>query len=351
MSLAATLTQSLRDKYPNNLDKNEVRLSNYGCKDLFQKDTEDTMGILSNDAKGQIKQSFGNTVEIPVLNRNSGLSISNTRTCNVVDTSNTSALVTLTFITYAFSFTMTPAQYMNNDIKYQADFDRSLLERVKLLSDTIDTQCYNTANTNRNIFYPANILNYYPQVGNTLQVPQTDKADYYNQMQAVMMEMDFMDAPYNVMHSTSHNPMTARLMNQGLGNAVNEQFQFNNAFNYFGSNRVPNGAGVESTTLMSTPGTYAMDNRNDADCVRGAVIGDSANPIKEWSEQYIPIVDMDMGVYYQADCSDQSAKGGGASTRSVLESWEFSTDVMFLTSYNSDPTTDFTPIVKSEILQ
>ena len=114
---------------------------------------------------------------------------------------------------------------------------------------------------------------------------------------------------------------------------------------------MPNGAGVESTVFLSTPGTYAMENRNDPDCIQGRVIGDSNNPSKEWSEQFMPIVNMDMGVYYTADCADGAAKGGGANTRNVQEGWEFSTDVCFVTSYNSDPATCFTPIVKAEILQ
>lgn len=350
MSLAATFTQSLRAQYPNNMDKNEVRPSQYGMKDLFQADTADTMGILGADTKAQIKQSFGNTVEIPVINKNAAVTIGNTRSCTVVDVENTSALVTLTFVTYAFSFTMTPAQYWNNDIKYQADFDRKLKERLLKLADTIDTQAYNTANTNRNVYYPASILNYYPVVGDALQVPQADKEDFYNQMQAVMTEMDY-PAPYNVGHSTSHRPMVARLMNQGLGNGTNENFQFDTGFNYFGSNRVPNGAGVESTVILSAQGTYAMENRNDPDCVQGRVIGDASNPSKEWSEQFMPIVDMDMGVYYTADCSDDAAKGGGANTRNVKEGWEFSTDVCYVTAYNSDPANCFTPIVKAEILQ
>ena len=353
MSLAATLTQSLRSKYGQELDKNQVRESIYGMTRLFKQDTDSVMSILSAEVKENVKKSFGNSggVVIPVMDATT-VTIGNTRSCTVADAENDSALVTLTFITYSFAFSMTPAQHFNNDVKYQEDFDRKLFAGLVELADTIEAQTVNTAETDKNQFFPAEILNYYAEVGDALQVPQAEKDDFYNQMSAIMRQMNFgsMGLGYNVAHSISHEPLVNRFTNQGAGNDQNQQFQFA-GYTFFSSSEIANNAGVESTVYVSTQGTYAMENRNDPDCVQGRSIGDTNNPHKEWSEQLLPIVDMEMGVYYTADCNDDAAKGGGANTRNFKEGWEFSTDVAYITAYNSDPVNTFTPIVKAEILQ
>ena len=62
---------------------------------------------------------------------------------------------------------------------------------------------------------------------------------------------------------------------------------------------------------------------------------------------------MDLGVFYQSDCADASAiqaAGLGNSTRTQVESWEFSVDVFYVRPYVSDPVNRYSPIVKAEIL-
>jgi len=59
-----------------------------------------------------------------------------------------------------------------------------------------------------------------------------------------------------------------------------------------------------------------------------------------------------MGVFYQQDCADRSAIGGAATagnTRSRVEGFEVSTDVMVAFAYNSDIANRYQPNVKFEI--
>jgi len=67
----------------------------------------------------------------------------------------------------------------------------------------------------------------------------------------------------------------------------------------------------------------------------------------------VPIVDLDMGVHYFKECADNSTINGGSGaahlTGSMKETFIWSTDVAFITSYNSDPVTQAGPIFKSEI--
>lgn len=347
MSLVNTLTQELRGIYAGRYDKNEVRASQYGALETFKEQSMDPLGILTQDVKDKIKVSFGNTVKIPVLDRRT-VTIGNTRACTVSDSENTSQLVALTFATYAFGFTMVPSQYFNNDIKYQQDFTRKLDLYLKQLLIDLDTLAVSTLDTAKNQYWQTMVTDIYAQSGNALQVPQADKDDMYNNMEAIMSIMDFYGR-YDVVANTVHRPMVSRLVAQGQANSVNEGFQFG-PFDYKYTNRIVNGTTVslESTAYVIGKGQLAIDNRNDPDAIAGSKIGD----VKEWSITRLPGIDMDFGSYYYQDCGDKSALHSGTTglTRTRVEGFEFSTDICFVTPYNSDNTTDNTPIVKAEIL-
>lgn len=346
MSLIATLMQPLRAKYSQDFDKNELRRSEYGAYDTFVRDTRSTQSIFSSQVKELIGRSFGNSVVIPVLNART-VSIGNVRTCTVADSENTSALITLTFVTYAFGFTMTPAQHYNNDVAYQEDFTRKFETYLLAYAAALDSAAYNIANTNRNQVWNADTLAHYPQTGNALQVPPSSQNDFYNVAPAIMSSMDFR-GPFNVIANTFHKPVVRRYMNQGDSNAVNEAFQFD-GFDYAYSNRVTNAAGVKSTAIIAPQGTYAVANRNEPDAIAGSKAGDGT----EWSTQNVPIVNMDMGFKYNSKCTDANAIAGAATaglTAAMQESFQWSTDVVFATAYNSNLATRANPIVKAEFL-
>lgn len=338
--------QPLRVKYTNDLDKNELRRSQYGAYDTFVRDTQSTQSIFSPQVKDTIKRSFGNQVVIPVLNAKT-VTIGNARTCIVPAGENTSALVTLTFVTYAFGFTMTPAQHYNNDVGYQADFTRKLEDYLVVFAALLDSTAYNTANTARNQVWNADTLAHYPQTGNALQVPPSGSDDFYNVAPAIMSSMDYR-GPYNVIGNTFHKPVVRRYMNQGDANAVNLAFQFD-GFNFAYSNRVTNGAGAKSTILISPEGTYAVSNRNEPDAIARSKATDGT----EWDEVTVPIVGLNMGFKYNSRCADNSALNGAGTaglTASLVESFQWSTDMVFATAYNSDIATRYNPIVKAEFL-
>jgi hypothetical protein len=59
-----------------------------------------------------------------------------------------------------------------------------------------------------------------------------------------------------------------------------------------------------------------------------------------------------MGLFYRADCSDQSAPLAGqnlqALTRTAVESYEYSADFCYVKAYNSDEAGRFFPVIKVE---
>ncbi len=344
MSLVLSLTQSLRTAYPSNLDKNEARLSRYGAWDYFQKDSSATGTILTPDIKAKIKQSFGNSVIVPVID-DEDVTIGNTRSCTVADDENTSKLVTLTFTTYAFGFTMFPAQHYNNDIKYQADYDRKLLKYLKKFAATLDSAAISTVDAVKNQFWTGIDPDFYTQVGNALQVSQANKADFFNVASSVLERMDFYGNP-TVLHNTYAKPNMNRLLNQGPNNAINEQFQFD-PYTFYGTNRIANAGGVQSTGYLMQEGSVAVENRNDPDAIMN-----SKGPGMEWSEIDMPIVNLKMGSFYKTECNDASAlQAGTAGLKNTLrETFQFSTDVCYMTVYNSAIASRYNPFVKFQIL-
>lgn len=343
MALANTLTQSLRTKYPNNFDKNENRLSRYGAWDFFKKDTKAPGTIFTSDIVENIKKSFGNSVVIPVID-GEDVAIGNVRSCTVVDSENTSQLVTLTFITYAFGFTMFPAQHYNNDIKYQQDYDRKLKKYLVKLASVLDTQCITTVEAAKNQIF-TDLTGYYPEVLDALQIDQAEKNDFFNNAESILHTLDFYDNPH-ILANTALGPLWRRLDNQGSSNGTNESFQLP-PFTPWMTNRIANGAGVQITGYLIQEGTCAMENRNDPDAVLGSKVGTQM----QWEEVQMPIVDLKMGSFYREDCSDASGLQAGATglTRTKKESFEFSTDICFQTVYNKNLAANANPIVKFEI--
>lgn len=344
MSLVSTLMQSLRPEYDQALDKNENRASRYGVYDLFRRQTTAPGSILSPGVRAAIKKSFGNTVQVPVV-LNQAPTIGNVRTCAVRTGESTTALVNLTFATIAFGFSMYPAQYFNNQLDYQTDFNTKLRAYINALNAHLDTIAVAKLNTDRNIFYPAEITASYPVVANALQVSKAGTEDFYNTAQAILEQMDFYDR-IDVAASTLHRPVVRRLQNQGGGNDVNDSFQFG-GFNFAYTNRISNGAGIASTAFLVPAGSVAFENRNDPD----AILGHTANGGgKIWEEVDVPGVGLRMGSYYTDDCTDASALHAGTTglTRTKVESFEWSTDICLVTAYNSAPATRFSPIIKAE---
>jgi hypothetical protein len=347
MSLVQTLMQPLRTQYMGSLDKNEARSSRYGAWDFFNQDSKRPDSIYDTDIRAKIKNSFGNSVVIPVLDAKT-VTIGNVRSCTIADDENTSKLVTLTFATYSFGFTMYPSQYKNNDVKYQADFTRKLKNYLNQFAALLDSQSIATLEAAKNQFWTG-IAAYYPEIADALQVTQAQKNDYYNNVQAIMETMDFYGKPH-IISSTSGSPMVRRIAQQGAGNETNEQWQLA-PYEFHYTNRIPNAVGIQSTQYIVQEGTCALETRVDPDSEMGASVGNQI----QWAKVNVPLPNtpngIEMGSLYREDCSDASALQAGTAglTATKKESFQWSVDLVLSTAYNSDPANRYNPIVKTEI--
>jgi hypothetical protein len=348
--LANTLTQALRTAYPSNYDKYEDRLSEHGALALFKLDTIAPNAVITPDVIEMSKMSMGNTLQIPVIDGDD-VTIGNVRSCTIADYENTSQLYTVTFATYAFGFTMVPASYQNNDIKYQADYNRKLLKYLKKFASTLDSAAIAKLEADKTAIMNSPFIGagqkYGALVGDAIQVTNAQKGLIFNDLTAILGEDDFYGR-YNVLGSQTLRSIVGEYANQGAANATNTQFQFGE-YDFGYSNRVTVGAGKAATFYAVPKGTLAVLNRNEPDAILGSMI----NSENYWEEVQVPIVDLTMGVRYFKECANNSTINGGSGaahlTGSMKETFIWSTDVAFITAYNSDPVTLPSAIFKAEI--
>lgn len=354
-NVTQTVFENYRAVYDGKLDKFEQRGSMYSAKKVFQEESNgnDPESIISQDLINKAGVSFGVPLQIPVIDYEN-ITIGNTRSCTIPLDEQSSKFIDVSFVTYVFGFGMIPQNHFNNHINYQASINKKLDARLKKLAETIDQAAVNTLENNINQYFPAEILSYYPQVGNALQVPQANKNDFYNQLASIYGTMDFDPSMVKVVSNFQHIPDVSRFKNQGSGNSSNEQFQYQ-PYMFNPTNRVVNGGPTIQSTGYSFPkGSVGLLSRLDP----SSLSGDRVHESKFWDVfPNAPLVDMDLGVYYYADCEDptvvNNAVGAGnleGLTAAKVEKWQFSVDVAYLTSYNSDPANRFSPINKFEIL-
>jgi hypothetical protein len=347
-NIAATVLQDYISFYGGRLDQNEQRPSEYGALNLFQSQSNSPLSILDDQVKANIAKSFDVNVKVPVINYKD-VAIGNVRSCAMRTDGLTSQLVTLTAVTYAWGFQTAPMQAYENYVQYQTVINKLLEAGLQKLASTIDAGCISLLETNKNQYFPQAMLDFYAQTGNAFQVAQTEKNFFYNNLASILKVADFQGNP-DVTTNQIGMAMVRQIAAQGQGNAVNQGFQLL-GYTWYPTNRVTNGSSlIESTLYAVAPGSVALASRIDPDSRAGSRIHES----KYWdSMPNAPYVNMDLGVYYQADCADISGLGAGLTnlTRTKVESWEFSVDVFYIAPYISSPSTRYTPIFKAEILK
>lgn len=349
MSLINTVIDDLRVIYPNNHDRNEDRPSRYAALDAFQRDTASSLSILSADALAKIAISIGNNVDIPVIDSNPGTVIS-TRTCTVPVAQNTSQLVTLAFTTVGFNVSQYAAEFTNNTITKAADLQRKMEQGAIAVADQLDTLSVAQLETDKTVIFGSDLIGpllKYQVVGDAIQVTQADKDLILNDIPVILEGDDFgTSGRMKIIANTSYRSDVRRIANQGAGNDTNLGFQVGDQ-EFFYTNRIVNGANVESTFFAVQEGTLGFSSRIDRDARLGHVSRDGT----EWSSVFMPISNIVMGVKHTSTCANGVADTGQADvTATLLETWQFTADVTFVTAYNSDPVTRAQPIYKVEIL-
>lgn len=342
MSLIATRVQNWRVQNPE-FDRNMTRPLEYGALNFFIDQTKAANSIINPDLRNRAFASMGNTVQIPVINYDENVNVSNVRSCVITDAENTSALYTIVWATFAVGYTMVPAAYMNNEIGYNHDWTRKIEKITRALADKLDQGAVSALEANKTQVFKD--LLYYTKTGNSIQVPWDMRGEIVGDLNPIMRANAY-PGMLHIIGNAGVDSMLQKLNQHGEFNDVNKRLEFTNKVMHY-TNNVTNETNKFGTMFCVEDGNVGVLTRVDREALRRA----SANS-HEWDVVRLPYIDLPVGSHYYTAVGDQSAIAGAATddlTCAVKEYYGFSLDVAFIVSYNSNPSTIANPIIKAEI--
>ena len=341
MSLIATRMLALRKRNPE-FYKNEHRLSEYGALDFFYTQSIENP-ILTRETKEEVRRSIGRSVQLPILNYDGTIQVSNVRSCTVPDAENTSALVDVTFVTYFVGFTTVPAMFMNNEIDYNEDFDAKMKKCARALGEALDNAALAKLEAVKSQAITDSLI--YTVTGDVVEVPWTSREDILGDIEPIMAGDDF-NGRVHIIGNQGVNSLVRKLAEKGEFNVVDKGLEWMNKRFHF-TNRLTNENGMYATFYAVEERNVDMLFRFDREAVRGA-----AGAGHEWEIITMPYINIPVGVHFYRAAGDQSAIAGDATadlTCALKDYWGFSVDVAFITSYNSDLANRANPFIKAEV--
>lgn len=342
MSLVATRLQNWRVENPE-LDRNMTRPCEYGALDFFIEQTNAANSILSPYLRERAFASMGNTVQIPVIEYDGNVQVSNQRTCVIADNENTSALYTIAWVTYSVGFTMVPAAYSNNEISYEHDFMRKMEKISRALANELDKGAVAALEANKTQVFKD--LLQYQQTGNVIEVPTQMATEILGDVNPIMRANCYPEM-IHIIGNAGVDSLVRKLAQHGVYNDVNKRMEYDNKVLHY-TNNVANEEGKNGTFFAAVDGNVGVLTRVDREALRRA----RAN-FHEWDVVRLPYIDLPVGSHYYTAVGDQSEIMGAATadlTCAVKEYFGFSVDVAFVVAYNSDPETVANPILKAQI--
>ena len=342
MSLVATRLQNWRIENPE-LDRNMTRPLEYGALDFFIEQTDAPNSIISPNLRDRAFASMGNTVQVPVIDYDGDVTVSNVRTCTIADNENTSALYAVVWTTYAVGFTMVPTLYMNNEITYQHDFERKMEKICRALATTLDSAAITALEAAKTQVYKDPLQ--YTVTSNVIEVPTQMSTEILGDLNP-MMRANAYPGMLHIIGNAGVDSLIRKLAQHGVYNDVNKRMEYDNKVLHY-TTQLANAQGKIGSLYAVADGNVGVLTRVDREALRRA----SAN-FHEWDVVRLPFIDLPVGSHYYTAVGDQSAIAGAASadmTCNVKEYFGFSVDVAFIIAYNSDPTTVANPIMKAQI--
>lgn len=342
-SLLATRVQNMRENMAN-LDKYELRGSRYGALDLFINQTRNQAGIITPELARKAESSIGKTLQVSVIDDDDSVSISNTRSVTIADSENTSQLVTISFATYSFGFTVVPVLFDNNEISMQRDFNAKMMKYLNKLSETLDSDAITQLMALKTQVFNDKLI--YGVEGNTVIAPWAQRENIIGDINPLMGANDY----YGQIHMVGNAGMESlirKLAQKGIYNEVNKQLEYSDKVLHF-SNRVSNPEGKYASAYAVQEGSVGLLYRFEREVLHNT----KAATGHEWSRINLPMLGIPCGTYYYESVGDFNTIAGAASadmTRVRKQHYGFAVDIGFVVAYNSNIANRPQPIMKIAI--
>lgn len=338
MSLVLTRIQNTLAQ--SNVDKFEYRASRYGALDAFMVQSNDPTGILTEELKEKARTSIGTNLQTPVIDYDADVTIGNTRTLTIQDSENTSRFIDITFATYAWGFTITPAMFMNNEISIQRDFNTKMMKYIYKFAQKLDEAALAALAANKTKVLKNPLL--YTFTAGSVDAKWAERENVFGDLEVMMGANDFY-GQLHIIGDAGVESIMKKLQQHGLYNDVNKQNEFAGKVVHL-TNHLAAANGKFAQGYAVNAGSLGLLTRFERDSLLGTVSGDG----HEWGIATLPLLNMPVGTYFYDSVGDYSGIAGEATAdmvRTRKEHYGFAVDVAFITAYNSAPNTNPSPIL------
>lgn len=342
MSLLNTRVQELRVHSPN-LSKWTNRPSRYGAFDVYATGNNEADSIISPELLAQASAAVGRDVKIPVFDSES-VTIGSTRSVTIADSENTSQLYTVSFVTYAWGFTIVPSLFMNNEVSIQADFQRKFLKYLYKFASTLDTAALAALDANKSQVF-ADLLGY-TNLLNKVTATNAQKDEVIGDLTPIMNANDY----YGDYHVVGNPGVQSRVMKMAEHSIYNDKDQTMQLIdkNFHFTNRLGNAALHEATGYIVNSASCGLLFRHEREALLGTILPDGS----EWQMDTLPMLNIPVDTYFYYGKGDYSALAGAATadaTRVAKEHHGFAIEVAFVTAYNDNLVANAAPVVMFQI--
>jgi|TARA_Y100000310_G_scaffold91067_1_gene88347 hypothetical protein len=261
-------------------------------------------------------------------------------TCEASATAIDTAVGTITSVNYNFEFTMKLADSYTNAVGYAEEFKTKYESGARGLSQVLNTYVNTQVEAVANTYFPPALqAAYWPDnvAADAFLIPETGIPRIYNNLQGVMreMNMDTVTSNWDVMCTTPHFTEVVDLLNQGSGNDTNTGYQFG-PFNFQMEKDLAIGEATSGQAAMViVPNTFGLFNTNQPDAKNFTKTSDG----KEWALVNDPMTGLPLSAIFSSKCD----------TAESIESYQYQGKFSFVSKYNSDTATRYSPWLKLEI--
>lgn len=330
MSLVLSRIQNIRAIAP--LDKNNLKPSRYGAFDLFLRQTQNANSIVTPELKEKAFASIGSTVQVPKIDYDSSVSISNTRSLTIADDEGTSSMYDVSWTTYSWGFTMTPSLYLNNEISYQRDFENKFMKYLYAVLSSLDSAAITALGTGKTSSLTNPLT--YTFSSSYLNVLNGAFTRFIGDLEPLMASNDYY-SPIDVVGDVGLQSELLNIAQFGTYNQMNRALQFSGK-NFMFSNRITNA--LEDPAFAGfavAENSVGLLTRLERSCLLFEKTSDG----HEWGRAFIAPLGFDIGTYYYEAAVDGSSLAGAASadmTRVKKEFYGFSFDFALISALAGD---------------
>lgn len=343
MSLIETRLLAFRSQP--DIDKWEVRVSNYGAFDLVRRQTQSSTGIITEDLKAKALKAINTPLQIPVLQKEDFTIQNISQPLVVAGAPGTSALYTVVFVDYYFGFRMFPAMHENNEISMQREWNRKLKGYTTALMATLDETAVALLEANKSQVL-ADDFGRYSFVGDTVLAPFDEGEYVLGDIDPLMGANDFMGRTNIVQNFSMDSHIRRILKEEGTYNQKDKTYQYANK-NFCTTPRIPNAEGTRATFFAVQDDSVGYVQQFSPDVQIGSKTHNHV-----WSKGVLPVADIEIGLYEYDGAIDGTALAGDASTHltaTKMEAYGFHTRIAMIHAYNSDPAAIASPTLKVAI--